>query len=130
MCLSNSLAASGNSDNRESDENSKADCLDIGEEEQFYIDEVVQKSDSSGGNEVMATVQWCNNEIKDDGNFTSYVKFTGEAAQQGMVGKEKSINKENQQVAPPMTFKSTGAIMANQNDHNYYETPHLTINIE
>ena len=130
LCLSNRLAVTDNSGNRESDENSEADCLDIGEEEQFYINGVVQKSDSSGRNEVMATVQWCNNVIKDDSSFTSYVESTGEAAQEGVAGKEESIDEENQPAAPPMPYKSTAAIMANQNDHNYYETTYLTNNID
>ena len=132
LCLFNRLAVAvtGNSDNGELDENSNTDYLDFGEEEKFYFYGVVQKSDNSSGNEVMVTVHQCTSVIKNEGGFTSHIKSTEEAAQQSAAGKEESDNKENQQAAPPMPFNSAGVIMANQNDHNYYETNCLTDNIE
>ena len=78
----------------------------------------------------MVTVRQCTSVIKDEGGFTFHVKSTGKAVQQGTAGKEESHDKESKQAAHPMPFNSTGAITANQNDHNYYETNCLIDNIE
>ena len=132
LCLSNrpAVAVTGNSHDGELDENSNTDYLDFEEEEKFYCNGAVQKSDNSGGNEVMVTVRQYTSVIEDEGGFTSHVEFTEEAAQQSAAGKEENDNKENQQAAPPMPFNSAGVITANQNDQNYYETNCLTDNIE
>ena len=102
LCLSNRLTGTDHSDSSDSDEDSKADCLDYCmEDKKFNFCGAIQKSDDSGGDKVMETVHWCTTVIENDDGLASCTESTEEAAQQGAVGEEESDDSENQQAPHP-----------------------------